>query len=174
MCGCNISIYPLYQSGLHQVNIYVNIQQVSYQSDKNLLPHLQIPKNTVILEGGLSPSTINHHLFLPWSKSPNAKTKKVWLHLALFQDRSYPSFPDHTQVVQQQHEVTRAFSLQASRFVNRTQRLTALVLIILEHISVQFETLDFHRLITCVQVKSGNLMVELKYVKMECRLIESV
>lgn len=73
---------------------------------------------------------------------------KIWLHLALFQDRSYPSFPDHTQVVQQKHEVTRAFSLQASRFVNRTQRLTALVLIILEHISVQFETLDFHRLIT--------------------------
>lgn len=74
--------------------------------------------------------------------------QKIWLHLALFQDRSYPSFPDHTQVVQQQHEVTRAFSLQASRFVNRTQRLTALVLIILEHISVQFETLEFHRLTT--------------------------
>ena len=107
-------------------------------------------------------------------KITQCQDQKIWLHLALFQDQSYPSFPDHTQVVQQTHEVTRAFSLRASRFVNRTQRLTALVLIIPEHISVQFETLDVHRLITCVQVKSGNLMVELKYVKMECRLIESV
>lgn len=110
LCGCNISIYPLYQSGLHQVNIYVTIQQVSYQRDKNLLPHLQIPKTRSFWQGVI-PSTINNHLFLPWSKSPKCQDQKIWLHLALFQDRSYPSFPDHTRVFQHKHEVTRAFSL---------------------------------------------------------------